>query len=168
MDIGSVTEKGMGMDAEVWSRHANPWSGWTRVPILPALAAAIWTRVWLGWWCLAIIAVLLIWTWLNPRVFRKPKSTDNWMSRGVLGERVWLKRKNTPIPDHHARAAIWLSVISGLGMAPLFWGLWSLEVWPVLLGLMLAVGGKLWFVDRMVWLFADMAPNAPEYRAMLY
>lgn len=168
MDIGAVTEKGMGMDPEVWSRHANPWSGWTRVPILPALALAVWSRVWLGWWCLAIIAVLLVWIWFNPRVFPKPESTDNWMSRGVIGERVWLNRKKISIPTHHAHWAIWLSVVSGLGVLPIVWGLWQLEIWPLLLGLALTVGGKLWFLDRMVWLYADMAEASPEYRAMLY
>lgn len=168
MDIGAVTEKGMGMDPEVWSRHANPWSGWTRVPILPALAFAVWSRVWLGWWCLAIVAVLLVWIWFNPRVFPKPESTDNWMSRGVIGERVWLNRKKISIPTHHARWAIWLSIVSGLGVLPIVWGLWQLEIWPLLLGLALTVGGKLWFLDRMVWLYADMAEASPEYRAMLY
>ena len=119
MDIGAITEKGMGMDPEIWARHANPWSGWTRVPVLPAFAAAIWAREWIGVWCLALIAVLLIWTWLNPRVFPKPASTDNWMSRGVLGERVWLNRKNVAIPTHHARWAILLSIVSGIGVIPL-------------------------------------------------
>ncbi len=168
MDIGALTEKSMSMDAQVWARHANPWSGWTRVPLLPAFALAIWSREWIGAWCLALIAALLIWTWVNPRVFPKPQSTDNWMSRGVMGERVWLNRKSIAIPEHHARWAIILSVVSGIGLVPLVWGLWQLELWPVLTGLALSMGGKLWFLDRMVWLHADMAPARPEYAAMLY
>lgn len=168
MDVGTITEKGMGMSPEIWARHANPWSGWTRVPILPLFAIAIWSRVWLGWGCLALIAVLLVWVWINPRVFPQPKSTDNWMSRGVMGERVWLNRKTVPIPQHHARWAIWLSVVSATGVPPLVWGLWQLQVWPTLLGLALVVIGKLWFLDRMVWLYADMAEAHSDYRAMLY
>lgn len=168
MDLGALTEKSMSMDAHVWARHANPWSGWTRVPLLPALALAIWAREWIGVWCLALITVLLIWTWVNPRIFPEPQSTDNWMSRGVIGERVWLNRKSVAIPGHHARWAIILSVVSGIGLVPLAWGLWQLELWPVLTGLALSMGGKLWFLDRMVWLHADMAPTRPEYAAMLY
>ncbi len=168
MDVGAITEKSMAMSPEIWTRHANPWSGWTRMPILPALALAIWSRAWIGWASLAIIAVLLVWIWINPRVFPKPKSTDNWMSRGVIGERVWLNRKAVPIPTHHGRWAIMLSVISGIGIMPLAWGLWQFEVWPVLLGLILIMGGKLWFLDRMGWLYADMANTRPDYRAMLY
>lgn len=168
MDLGAVTERGMGMSAEVWARHANPWSGWTRVPLLPAFAVAIWSRQWIGLWCLILIAVLLLWTWLNPRLFAKPGSTDNWMSRGVLGERVWLNRKTVAIPTHHAPWAIILSVCSGLGLIPMAWGLWQYEVWPLLAGLCITMGGKLWFLDRMVWLYADMASAHAEYRAMLY
>jgi len=33
-------------------------------------------------------------------------------------------------------------------------------------GLIITMGGKLWFLDRMVWLFADMVDRPPEYRAM--
>lgn len=168
MDMGNIAEKGMGMSPEIWARHANPWSGWTRVPILPALALAIWSRAWIGWLSLAGIALLLVWVWLNPRVFPKPQSTKTWMSRGVLGERVWLNRKAVPIPEHHAWWAILLSLVSGLGLLPLAWGLWRFEFMAVFLGLVLCMGGKLWFLDRMVWLYADMADLRPEYRAMLY
>ncbi|MEL7048152.1 MAG: DUF6653 family protein, partial [Pseudomonadota bacterium] len=35
--VGSVIERAMAMDDSVWERHANPWSAWSRVPILPLL-----------------------------------------------------------------------------------------------------------------------------------
>ena len=105
MDIGKTSEQIMGMDDEVWERHANPYSGWSRVPVLSLLALAIWSRVWLGWWALVPIILIFVWIWFNPRLFPAPKSTDNWMSKGVLGERVWLNRKNVPIPTHHDKAA---------------------------------------------------------------
>ena len=37
-----------GMDDATWARHANPWSAWTRIPILPLLCLAIWGRAWIG------------------------------------------------------------------------------------------------------------------------
>lgn len=156
MDVGRAAERLMGMDDAAWARHANPWSGWTRVAILPLLALAIWSRVWLGWWSLAPVGALLVWTWVNPRVFPPPASVDSWMSRGVLGERIWLARKTDPIPPHHNRMAVILSVASGLGTALLIWGLVLLDAGLTLAGLLLAMGGKLWFLDRMVWLKADM------------
>ncbi len=42
-----------------------------------------------------------------------------------------------------------------------------LEAWPTLLGMTLTFLGKLWFVDRMVWLYEDMRNATPEYRSWL-
>jgi hypothetical protein len=49
-DVFRSLERLMAMDDRVWRRHANPWSGWTRVTVLPLLVLAIWSRVWIGWW----------------------------------------------------------------------------------------------------------------------
>tara|TARA_B100000949_G_C14106799_1_gene376581 strand:- start:126 stop:617 length:492 start_codon:yes stop_codon:yes gene_type:complete len=152
VDLGDASEKLMGMDDATWRRHANPWSGWSRVATLPALALAIWSRVWIGWWALALVAAVLLWTWLNPRLFPEPRSLDNWMSRGVMGERIWLARKREPIPAHHARMANLLNALSALAMVPFAWGLWQLEIWPTVFGMAVSMLAKLWFVDRMVTL----------------
>jgi len=156
MGIGTVSEKVMGMDDATWARHANPWSGWTRMSILPLFALAVWSRVWLGWWALGPVALVLIWTWVNPRIFPAPRSLDNWMSQGVLGERIWLARKERPIPAHHARATQALTIASALGALTMLAGLALLDAGLTLAGLVAAMGGKLWFLDRMVWLKADM------------
>jgi hypothetical protein len=50
----------------------------------------------------------------------------------------------------------------------LAWGLYDLDVWPMLVGFLLAFFGKLWFADRMVWLYEDMKDATPEYRSWLY
>ena len=70
------------MDDAAWERHANPWSGWTRLTTLPLLILAVWSREWLGWWALVPVAVALAWLWLNPHLFPPPRSTRNWMSQG--------------------------------------------------------------------------------------
>ena len=168
MDFGKALAASMGMDDATWARHANPWSGWTRMTALPLLALAIWSRVWFGWWALLLIAFVILWVVLNPRLFPKPKSTDNWMSRGVLGERVWLNRKAIAIPAHHRVWANILSLGTAIGLLPFAWGLWQYEIWPVWVGLVILVGGKLWFMDRMAWLFADMKDEHADYRALLY
>lgn len=156
------------MDQRTWARHANPWSVWTRVLTLPLLMLAVWSRVWLGWWALLPIAAALLWIWFNPRAFPPPRSTNNWASKGVLGERVWLNRSEIPIPEHHRRVPNILSAVSVAGALVLMWGLVQLEIWPALLGLTIVALGKLWFVDRMVWLFEDMKDSHPSYRRWLY
>ncbi len=143
------------LDDEGWMRHANPWSAYTRIAIAPLLVAAIWSRMWLGWWCLAPIGLLIVWTIVNPRAFPPPKSTDNWASKGVLGERIWVARDQHPVPRHHRVAALLLTLLSTLGLPPLIYGLWTLDAWATLCGFALTFFGKLWFVDRMVWLHED-------------
>jgi hypothetical protein len=160
MQIGRLAERAMGMDEAAWARHANPWSGWSRVTLLPLLAAAIWSRAWLGWGAAGLVALVVLWAWANPRAFPPPGRTDAWMTRGVLGERLWLARRERPIPRHHARMALLLSAVSAAGLLPLSLGLWRYDAGLTLFGLALSMGAKLWFLDRMVWLH-DTRPDAP-------
>ena len=153
------------MDDATWARHASPWSVWTRVPIALLVVLAIWSRVWLGWLALLPVALVGVWAWINPRAFPAPRSTDNWASHGVFGERVWLARHRVAIPAHHRTVPHLLTAASGLGVLVLAWGLVELDVAITALGLALAMGAKLWFVDRMAWLYADMRDATPDYRA---
>ena len=156
------------MDEETWARHANPWSVWTRFTVLPILILAIWSRVWLGWGSLAPIAIALLWMWINPRIFAKPQSTNHWASKGVLGERVWLNRDTVPIPLHHQQVPNILSLVSVLGMVAVVWGLVTLDGCLTLLGCALVYLSKLWFIDRMVWLYEDMKQAHSQYQSWLY
>ena len=147
-----AAERLMGMDDAVWRRHANVWSVWTRIPIGPLLVLAIYARAWIGWWCLLPIALLLLWNWLNPRVFPAPKRLDSWAARGVMGERLFLARKQRPIPRHHLVAAWTTTAIALAGLPITDFGLWVLNPWATALGAVFMFLGKLWFVDHMVWL----------------
>lgn len=44
----------------------------------------------------------------------------------------------------------------------------ALQVWPTLLGAVMVYCGKLWFLDRMVWLYEKMKELHPPYRRWLY
>lgn len=159
MRLDKAIERSMSMDDATWARHANPLSFWTRVPILALLALAIWSRVWIGWWCLVPVGVLIVWTLVNPRAFPPPASVNNWASQAVLGERYWLDRKTREIPTRHAQRAMILSVLSGASIIPLAYGLWVLDPWAAFAGAMLSSVFKLWFCDGMAWLAADMAAS---------
>lgn len=160
MDLAKLTERFMGMNDATWAKHANPWSGWTRMPILPLLSLAIWSRVWFGWGALWLVLATFIWTWLNPRLFGAPSNNRAWMTRAVLGERVWLASRPNPIPQHHARVSRFLNIAAMIGIMVLGYGLWRLDLGWVMAGLVTTMGAKLWFLDRMVWLLADMADNS--------
>ena len=152
---------------ENWMKHANPWSVWTRYSVLPLIVLAFWSRVWIGWWCIIPASLSLLWMFFNPVFFKKPKSTQNWASKCVLGERVYLNRDKIPIPAHHQKLPHLLNLISGIGMILSIYAIVKLMLWPAILGVSLAYLGKSWYLDRMVWLYEDMK-GWPEYKAWLY
>lgn len=155
MDVVSFSERLMAMKDEVWLRHANPWSVWTRVLTpLPLLALAIWSRVWIGGWAWCAVGGVLVWIWANPRAFPQPSSFDSWSAQGVLGERVWLRHRDR-VATHHKRVALALALVSGLGLLPFAYGLWTYDLGFTCLGLVVISGGKMWFVDRMAWIWQD-------------
>lgn len=163
MDIFALSERMMAMDQASWAKHANPLSVYSRMSILPLMSLAVISRVWLGWYALVPVALVVIWIWWNPRAFGPPKTTNSWAAHGTFGERVFLNRVAIAIPSHHRQWAVGLGLTSGVGIAPWLYGLWSLNYGWVLFGLALMIGSKLWFVDRMVWLYQDMKDADPTY-----
>lgn len=159
--------RGFAMNEEVWGRHANPWSVWTRLLALPLLVLAIWSRAWIGPWSLVAIGLAIAWIWLNPRVFPAPERMDNWASMGVMGERIWMNRRKVAVPRHHRSAPLILSLVTGSGLPFIIYSLWNLSLWPTLMGVAIIILAKLWFVDRMVWLYRDMMQRDDRYRSWL-
>ncbi len=157
-----------GLKEDAWIKHSNPWSVWTRVITLPFLTIAIWSHIWIGYWALVPILICVVWIKINPVFFSKPKSTKNWSSKSVLGERVWLNKKTHPIPNHHQRFAVILSIIAFIGLIIWGYGLYSKNLEFTIMGLILIYTGKMWFLDRMVWLFEDMKKQIPEYQKWEY
>ncbi|WP_300055799.1 DUF6653 family protein [uncultured Roseobacter sp.] len=154
MDIFRGAERLMRMDDAAWRRHANPWSVWTRFACLPLLVLAIWSRVWIGAWALIPVALALLWIWVNPRAFPPPVRYDNWASKGVFGERIFLEHR-AEIPRHHRQVALVLGFLSLPGVVIMIWGLYALWWEGVVFGMILGVLPKVWFVDRMVWIYDD-------------
>ena len=157
-----------GLEGGGWQRHTNPWSVYTRIPIPAMLALAVWSRAWIGWWCLAPIALVCFWAAINPQAFPPPASADRWASKAVLGETFWVRRNTVPIPRHHVRACQLLLALNVGGVPLVVWGLVVLDVWLVVAGLVIHMTGKNWFLDRMVWLYQDMTggnhprPGVPD------
>lgn len=168
MSLEQATGRLFRMSDEVWERHANPWSVWTRFPCLPLLCIAVWARVWIGWLCLVPIVAIGVWIWLNPRVFRKPVTTDHWASKAVLGERILLRHPKSDIPGHHLAALRNLQLVTFAGFLLAVYGLVVLHPWIALLGTVITILGKTWFLDRMVWLYLDLSKDNSEYRSWLY
>ncbi|TNB48482.1 hypothetical protein FF124_09170 [Martelella lutilitoris] len=165
MRFAEYAEKLMGMNDSTWQRHANLWSGWSRLTVLPAIALAAWSRVLIGPWAILPAIAAIAWVWLNPRLFSPPARKDNWMTRGIFGERVWLNRKSVPIPAGHERAGNVLNALSAVSGLVFITGLIWLDAWATLSGMALTMLLKLWFLDRMAWLYSDIEKVNADYAA---
>tara|TARA_R110002096_G_scaffold389135_1_gene583542 strand:+ start:1037 stop:1552 length:516 start_codon:yes stop_codon:yes gene_type:complete len=158
----------MTMSDSVWERHSNPLSVWTRVITgLPLILGALWSIRLIEWWSVAVFGGVCVWIWLNPRIFSPPSTTDNWASKVTFGERVWLNRKTVPIPAHHVLWANSLSLISGVGFLAGAFGAVQHDLLLTLLGGTISWFGKMWFCDRMVWLFDNMKETHATYASWL-
>lgn len=156
MVFETLMAKLLGLDEASWARAANPRSGWLWFTVLPLLALAGISRVWIGWAFLLPLAAALAWAWRCPRAFAPPERWNAWMTRGVLGARLWLDRRQKPIPRRHtAVPGILLGLLTG-GTGLALYGVLALSRWPVLAGIAIASIARLWFTDRMTWLHNDM------------
>lgn len=165
MDLFDAAERAMAMDDATWARHANPLSGYTRIAGGSALFFALYAAHWIGWWAVLPVALAVGWLVVNPRAFPPPATAEAWMTKGVLGERVFLNRKTVAIPKGFVTAN-WVTTAFALGFAGLaVWGLVAQDFWFAFTAWHAAAVAKLWFVDRCVWLFEIMKDRHPAYTA---
>lgn len=147
----------------MWSRHANPWSVYTRFAAIPAMIVAVWSREWLGWWAVVPIATVIAWLAINPFVFPPADPSRGWASKGIYGEQLWLAERER-VPASHRRVLRSLIGVGLVGMLLLVWGLWRLHAWPTLYGATLIVLAQLWRIDRMGLLYDELTTRrgSPE------
>ena len=73
----------------------------------------------------------------------------------MLGERLWIRRDEQPVPSHHRCVPHLLNGMNGAATLVAIWGVVALRVWPTLFGAALMYVAKFWYLDRMVWLYWD-------------
>lgn len=157
--------KALGMDPKVWQRHASPWSVYTRMATLPLLVLAIWSHAWYGAsFAVTATFAVMVWLWLNPRIFPAPKSTESWASKATFGERIWLNRMSVPIPESEAKTALVLSLVAGVGFMAAIYGAYANDLLIAVPGVIVTYAGKLTFLNRMVLLYERMRNAHPLYR----
>ena len=106
---------------------------------------------------------------VNPLLFPKPRSTRNWASRGVFGERVWSERNAVPPPPQFTVAALRATyAIQTVGAVALTYGLVRLDVVDTVAGIVILQTAKAWYIDRQVLLFEDMKTRHPRYAELEY
>ena len=169
MNLAKKIPSAFGLEGDSWMRHSNPVSVWTRFAVLPMLIGSIWSRKWIGRRALIPLAGSSVWLLVNPLFFKEPRSTTNWASKGVLGERIWAERDRSELPDQFSSVVPTVAAsYQAVGLAPLVYGLAALKATPTVLGLLIVQGGKLWYIDRMVLLFEEMKTQDAEYARWEY
>src|SRR5688572_9813989 len=71
----------------VFARHSNPWSAWTRWASTPLVFVPVWNRRWNQ------AALVAAWMAVNPIVFPAPRHDRAWSTRAVLGEELWITER---------------------------------------------------------------------------
>jgi len=161
---GNRITHAFGLRGDAWLRHANPASVWTRFAVLPMIVISIWSRDWIGWFCLIPLALSLVWLFVNPLFFAPPRSTDHWASKSVLGERVWTEAARVSLPEAFRSAVPGVAqTLQVVGLVPLVYGLVVLDPVAVVTGVVIVQIAKLWYLDRMVLLFDHVKSEDPEY-----
>jgi hypothetical protein len=98
-------------------------------------------------------------------VFPAYNNDNAWMTRGVLGERLFLNRRKVAIPGNHMVAAHVLTGFAGFFLMIAIIGFVTQHFWLALGGWLLSITFKMWFVDRMAWLYETMKDGAPEIKS---
>jgi hypothetical protein len=155
------------LSEQTWQRHANPWSVWTRYAAFPLLVLAVWSCHWIGWWSLIPISTMVLFILVNPKLFPAPRSTRNWASMAVLGERVWLAQQRRFLPHQFPGVFGLIAGLSLVNVLALVWGLWSSDILLTILSTINVLVAKSWSNDRMVWLFSEWCRISPEYASWL-
>jgi hypothetical protein len=126
-----------------WTRHSNPWSGWSRVSALPLLGLTVAAHSMLA------ILIVVLWLAINPLLFPPPRHDRNWMTRGVLGERLYF----TSGPRLRRDLPALLNLANVPAFIAFLWFAWQREVAAAVATGMLVAVLKFWFLDRMVTLY---------------
>ena len=103
----------------------------------PLVYIPIWNRSWrqavsVGAWFL-----------LNPRLFPPPNDGSSWATRSVLGEQIWTRKRYTDLP-------MAISTFSALFFLVALYSAYAQRLWRLVSFGSLALGFKLWFLERMV------------------
>lgn len=126
----------------LWARHANPKSGWTRVPTGAVLVYAVYRRDW------RLLLAGLLWAAVNPFLFSPPEIEDAWMTRGVLAERWWVREQG-----NGAVGLSYPNVCNTAGALAFLYALvaaWRRRPVGTAVGTVLGSGLKLWWVGVLV------------------
>lgn len=125
-----------------WTRHSNPKSGWSRVPLGAVIVYAVYHRNW------RVLGAALVWTVVNPFVFSPPETDEAWMTRGVLAEQWWIREQgNQTVGLDYPNIC---NTLGAIGFLYALYAAWRQSPKGATLGVVTSVGLKLWWARVLV------------------
>ena len=126
----------------LWARHANPMSGWTRVPTGAVLVYAVYRRDW------RLLLAGILWAAINPFLFSPPETADAWMTRAVLAERWWVREEgNGTMGFTYPNVC---NSVAAVAFLSAFVAAWRRRPFGAAVATVVASGLKLWWVGVLV------------------
>jgi hypothetical protein len=107
--------------------------------------------------------IVCAWLLMNPHLFRPIRRAYNWMSQGVLGERVVVEGHTYPAHHRPVLRVLFALLLVSVGVMAI--GLLMLDGFGTLLGASAAMILKCWFVDRCVWIYREVYPTNKEVQS---
>jgi hypothetical protein len=101
------------------------------------------------------VAAVLVWLVINPVAFRAVDEPTNWVSKAVYGQQIWLTQRER-VPMVYLTIMRWLVAVGLAGFGFIGWGLWALDLWPVVYGVTLVVFSQFWQWDRQRLLYDEL------------
>lgn len=138
MNRSTITE----LEETMWRRHANPKSGWTRLPTGALLVYAVYRRD------VRLFVVTLAWTAVNPFLFPPPDEEDAWMTRAVRAEQWWIYEEgNATVGADYPNVC---NAVGALGFCVALYAAWRRHRTVAALGAVASVAFKLWWLRVLV------------------
>lgn len=126
----------------VWSRHANPKSGWTRLAAYPLLVYAVYAR------SNRLLAAVVAFLAINPFLFPAPETEpDDWMYRAVRAEEWWSDQGRPFVGVGYPQV---LSLFGLLAFSCNLYAARKRRPVATVIATVATMGLKLWFVDELV------------------
>ena len=130
------------LSKRIWRKHANPWSGWTRVLGLYFIPIALWYHNWY------LLGGLILFFVVNPMLFPESKSKNSWMSKSILGEEMWLKKG-----IFQKDFSTVLNIFNGSFFFIMIYSAYTNLLEITISSTILSSVFKLWYLDRMAFYY---------------
>lgn len=111
-----MNEKGTGLieQDDVWARHSNPKSGWSRLFGGFVFVASVYHRKW------RLMGFTILFLVINPVLFREPtEEPDDWMYKVVRAEERWTNDGNRLIGLEYPQ------ILNTLSIPAMLYGLYA-------------------------------------------